>query len=240
MVVNLFRQAPAVMVTCEHAGHQVPREYRCLFSNRRRVLESHRGYDAGALDLATKFSDHFSAPLLSSNVTRLLVDLNRSIGHRNLHAEWIQPLAAEIRQEIIENYYLPYRSEAERLVMQGIEHRRVVVHISCHSFTNSLNGTLRKLDIGLLYDPSREQEQALCRRWQSLLKGSEPYPYVRRNYPYKGSGDGLTSALRKTSPRDGYLGVEVEVNQNLLRYPERWATLQRALINSFDTVLGEG
>jgi hypothetical protein len=39
---------------------------------------------------------------------------------------------------------------------------------------------------------------------------------VRRNYPYRGNADGLTTALRRVHGADRYVGIEVELNQRLL------------------------
>ena len=36
---------------------------------------------------------------------------------------------------------------------------------------------------------------------------------MRRNYPYAGKGDGLTSYLRRRFPPGAYVGIELEVNQ---------------------------
>ena len=67
---------PRLLVTCEHGGNQVPREYRPLFRGHGSLLRSHRGYDAGSLRMARELAGHFRATLLHSETTRLLVDLN--------------------------------------------------------------------------------------------------------------------------------------------------------------------
>jgi predicted N-formylglutamate amidohydrolase len=75
---------PAVIVTCEHGGNHVPPPYRALFRGRERLLASHRGWDPGALTAARELARVLRAPLIFSRVTRLLIDLNRSPGHRAL------------------------------------------------------------------------------------------------------------------------------------------------------------
>lgn len=188
--------------------------------------------------MAEALAGHFSAPLLSASVSRLLVDLNRSSGHPNLHMDSIRALPADIRQEIMEHYYQPYRTEAERLITEGVARQGSVIHLSCHSFTNIFNGVERKVDIGLLYDPARAGEKALCGHWKSALKASAPGLQVRRNFPYQGRNDGLTTALRKKFPADAYLGIELELNQKNIMSPARhWRALRALVINSFDSVL---
>ena len=235
---NITSTATALVITCEHGGNRVPVPYRHLFLNCDTLLESHRGFDAGALVMAEALAGYFGAPLLFSTISRLVVDLNRSIGHRNLHMEAIRKLPAAIRQQIIELYYHPYRTEAEELVTRGIARRGRVIHISCHSFTNNLNGVVRDADIGLLYDPARPGESALCANWKSALNASVPGLVVRRNFPYKGRDDGFTPALRRRFPSDVYLGIELELNQkNLLSPARQWKTLRESIITSLDTVL---
>ena len=47
---------------------------------------------------------------------------------------------------------------------------------------------------------------------------------MRRNAPYRGDADGLTTALRRERPASRYCGVELELNQAAVRTePERRA-----------------
>ena len=110
---------------------------------------------------------------------------------------------------------------------------RRVIHISSHSFTPQLDGKRRVADVGLLYDPARCGEAALCARWKTALAAYAPQLRVRRNYPYAGKGDGLTSHLRRRFPPAAYVGIEVEINQGIVRAAgRRWTALRRALIDS--------
>jgi len=111
-----------------------------------------------------------------------------------------------------------------------------VIHISSHSFTPEFNGRVRNADVGLLYDPGRRPEAALCTRWQAVLAAIAPELRVRRNYPYAGKGDGLASHLRLRFPRGAYVGIELEINQGIVRAGgRRWAALRGALIDSLRT-----
>ncbi len=56
---------------------------------------------------------------------------------------------------------------------------------------------------------------------------------MRRNYPYAGKGDGLTSDLRLRFSRRSYVGIELEVNQQIVfAAGRRWTALRGALIDS--------
>ena len=72
------------VITCEHGGNRIPAPYRDLFHTHQALLDSHRGYDPGALIMARALATAFAAPLVTSTVSRLLVDLNRSVGHPRL------------------------------------------------------------------------------------------------------------------------------------------------------------
>lgn len=225
-------QPDTYIITCEHAGNRVPVDLRPLFKRDKAMLYTHRGYDPGALTLAREMAAALHAPFLQSTVSRLVVDLNRSIGHPRLHADVIlSGLSHAERHKIIERYYLPYRSKAESMIAFAISQGKRVVHISCHSFTPELYGKVRNADFGLLFDPARVGETALCRRWQTVLNARRPDCKTRRNYPYIGTSDAFTSYLRRRFPADSYLGIEIEVNQKHVFVGGRhWRNLRTAVI----------
>jgi predicted N-formylglutamate amidohydrolase len=221
------------LITCEHGRNRIPAPYRRLFRGQRALLDSHRGYDPGALVLAEDLAEAFRAPLVTATVSRLLIDLNRSIGHPQLYSAATRAAPVKLRAKIVKQYYRPYRTRVEHLVRQSVSRARRVIHISSHSFTLELDGEVRRADVGLLYHPSRHGETELCARWKASLAAFAPGLRVRRNYPYAGKGDGLTSYLRQRFPQDAYVGVELEVNQNIvLSASRRWTTLRRVLIDS--------
>ena len=127
----------------------------------------------------------------------------------------------------------PPPTEVERLVQQSVSRGRRVIHIASHSFTPVLNGRVRRADVGLLYHPGRSAEVDLCARWKASLAQFAPEIRVRRNYPYAGKGDGLTSHLRLRFPNIEYVGIELEVNQSIVLAGGRpWTALRGVLINS--------
>ena len=228
----------AVVITCEHGGNRIPSPYRSLFAGQETLLASHRGFDAGALELARDLADALAAPLVASTVCRLLVDLNRSVGNPVIHSEVIRHLPAEQRAAILARFYQPYRSEAESVVRQAIAARGRVLHLSSHSFTPVLDGRQRRADVGLLYDPRRPGEVARCAHWKAALAHLAPHLQVRRNYPYAGKGDGLTAWFRRRLPAEAYVGIELEVNQkHQADGGAHWATLRRTLIESLREAL---
>ncbi|MEK7393009.1 MAG: N-formylglutamate amidohydrolase, partial [Fibrobacterota bacterium] len=146
------------VVTCEHGGNQIPADYESFFVDHAALLETHRGYDPGALLFAQELSTALHSPLVASTTSRLLVDLNRSIGNRHLFFEATASINPDVRTEIVAKYYQPYRTEVDNLVAKAVADGQRVIHVSSHSFTPVLDGEIRNADVGLLYDPARHPE----------------------------------------------------------------------------------
>ncbi len=219
-----------LLMTCEHGGNHVPIRYRRLFQGKQDLLRTHRGYDIGALDFAESLSHALGAPLLTGTVTRLLVDLNRSVNSRTLFSEISGNLQMEEKKEILRKFYFPYRRAAEGHVESVLSRGRSLLHLSIHSFTPILHGQERNCDLGLLYDPGRPLEKKFSLIWQKVLREEASDIRVRRNYPYCGVSDCLVRGFRRRYSPDRYLGLELEINQNLpLLHPERWQKVRQIL-----------
>lgn len=226
-----------LIFSCEHGDNQVPTEYAELFSAAEGVLSTHRGYDLGIAPFARRLAEAFGVPLSLAEVTRLLVELNRSPGHPALFSEFSRVLPEKERRRLLERYYYPYRQEVIKRIEKIVADGKAVCHLSLHSFTPELNGELRKADIGLLYDPRRGLEKHFCSLWQQLLTEQQGRFQVRRNYPYRGTADAHVTALRRRFPASAYLGLELEVNQKWpLQGGEAWAELQKLLQQSFSSL----
>ncbi|SDI14827.1 N-formylglutamate amidohydrolase [Winogradskyella thalassocola] len=202
-----------LILTCEHAGNEIPETYAKHFNNKA-ILESHRGYDLGALDLF-QYLKPLSDASYFSTTSRLLVELNRSLFSKQLFSEFSNGLSKSEKSEILETYYFPHRTEIEYKIAEYVKNKQQVLHLSIHSFTPNLNGEERKGDIGLLYDSRQKNEQEFSKQLKAKLLQENPNLNVRFNYPYLGKADGFTTFLRKQFPRN-YLGIEIEVNQKLV------------------------
>lgn len=220
-----------LVLTCEHGGKRVPREHAGLFRGAAKVLDSHRGWDPGALDLGRRMARRTGRALHASTWTRLLVEPNRSVHNPRIWSEFTRDLPRAERERILERYWRPHRREVEAALDAAVRQAGSVLHVAVHSFTPVLYGERRNADIGLLYDPRRPRERALAKRWKALLGALAPELRVRVNYPYLGTSDGLTTAQRKRFPDRRYAGFELELNQALLAHSRR-AQLERALVES--------
>ena len=229
-----------LLITCEHGGNRIPPRYRPLFAGFEAILRTHRGYDAGALAVARQMARLLDAPLFVSTTSRLLIDLNRSISHPNLYSEATRGAPADVRHDILDTHYLPYRERVEAHIAGAIANGSRVIHLSSHSFTPVLDGSVRNADVGLLYDPARSGELELCRQWQARIKDRAPGLKVRRNYPYAGSSDGLTAYLRRRFPADVYVGIELEINQkHVIHGGRQWRMVQDQVIEALRQAMTE-
>jgi predicted N-formylglutamate amidohydrolase len=237
-----FDLGPAsVIVSCEHGGRDVPPSHAALFEGQEALLASHRGWDPGSLQFGRELAVALGAAFFASTTTRLLVDLNRSIGHRQLHSEFTRALTHAEKQILIKDFYRPHREATEGEIDRRIGAGERVVHIASHSFTPVMDGVVRRADVACLYDPRRPAEAALAVAWLKELALRSPQLRLRRNYPYQGRGDGLATLLRRRHAGTDYLGIELEVNQ---RFVEQggpvWDELRRDLIASLAAALAAG
>lgn len=199
-----------LILSCEHGGNKIPEKFKYLFKNNEDVLETHRGLDLGALDVFKHLKPLAEASFFSKT-SRLLIELNRSLHHKNLFSEFSKSLSKEEKKEVIKEY-TSYRNSVENTIQELMNQKETVVHLSVHSFTPVLNSVERNCDIGLLFDSRKTKEKAFCKLLKSELISEEPTLNVRYNYPYLGKADGFTTYLRKQFP-ENYLGIEVEINQ---------------------------
>lgn len=231
--------SPEIIISCEHAGNRVPEEYSFLFEGADEILNSHRGWDPGSLELAQILSEKTSSKLFSYPFTRLFIELNRSIGHPELFSEFTRSLNQSEKQAVIEKYYRPHRDKVAEVIQQNATRNRPTVHISVHTFTPILEKKERNFEIGLLYDPRRRVEKNICQIWKSLLKEIFPDFRIRMNQPYKGVSDGFTTFLRNIFEETLYMGIELEVNQRLLLDgDEKWINTCSKIGESLSRLMG--
>ena len=206
----------------------MPAQFAPLFAGAADVLATHRGFDLGALDVARAFGRRLGVEPFAATTTRLVVDLNRSPGNRNVFSAYTRSLTAEQRAAALTAHYWPYRNAVEASVAKAVGAGEGVLHVSTHSFTPELRGEVRNCDVGFLYDPRRRGEVRFIEAWFAALRAAAPELTLRRNYPYSGVSDALVTHLRRRYGRRGYVGMELEMNQKHAG-SRRWRSLVAAL-----------
>ncbi len=219
-----------LVLTCEHGGNHIPKMYKLYFKDNLDILETHKGYDLGALDVFNTLKP-LSNYSKFSKTSRLLIELNRSLHHKSLFSKYSKSFSKTDKNVLIEIYYLPYRNGIEEVIKNFIELGESVLHISVHSFTPILNTTERHCDIGLLYDSSISNEKLFCKQLKTEIKTLKPNLNVRFNYPYLGKMDGLTTYLRKQFT-ENYLGIELEINQKFSKNNKMDSTIKETLFQA--------
>lgn len=221
---SITPRSSQLLITCEHGGHAVPTDLRPIFRGAGEVLRSHRGWDPGALAVAVDLAAGTSAPLLATTISRLVVECNRSVGHPRLFSEFTRHLDPSRRRSLLDRFYFPHRDAVESL-LTALTRASPAVHLGIHSFTPVLDGRVRRVDIGILFDPARPFERNVAGRLHRRILHAAPGLRVRFNTPYRGTSDGLTTALRGRFSGARYAGIEIEINQGLVRSRAR----QRAI-----------
>lgn len=228
-----------LIVTCEHSDNKVPSQYQKLFESNSEILETHRGYDIGALKLTRTISEKLKSETYAHEFSRLLIDLNRSLDNPSAFSEFMDEVDQDTRRSIVEEYYLPYRQKIKNFMSSLISEGKAILHLSVHTFTPQMNGVNREVDVGLLYDPKRNLEKEFCWKWRRQLEKLMPDLKYRMNHPYPGTMDGFSTSIRKDLSQEEYLGIELEVSQRFALSDDtaRWERVQENIAESLKLVL---
>ncbi len=221
----------SVILSCEHAGNLVPDHYKYLFEQDQKVLETHRGWDPGAWELAQFLSTQLNVHLHGCHVTRLLIEANRSLDSSQLFSEYSSKLSNSEKEKLIKTIYHPYRNKVREFLNAAL---KPVLHLSIHSFTPIWSGVERSVDIGILYDPNQALEHTFSLRLKEALETCLPGKKIKFNEPYKGTDDGFTTELRKQFALNQYAGIELEVSQ---KYTTDLSTIQDGILRAIKTVI---
>ena len=215
-------RAAQFVISCEHASNRLPAKYGGLGLDPKH-LGTHIAWDRGAKEIARALAKLLGRPRHEGAYSRLLIDLNRSLHHRHLIARESggirvpgnTAVSPEERQTRVRLYYAPYREEVLADIQDRVRRVGRCVHLSVHSFTPWILGRKRMADYGILFDPRRSREKELALLLARRLRAAGRV--VRLNSPYRGVSDGFTTHCRKLFRPSRYLGLEIEVNQKLLR-----------------------
>lgn len=182
-VVNADSNLPVLLV-CEHAGQAVPgtmgdREFP------RNALDSHRGWDIGAEDVARRIAGELGAPLVLQRYSRLVIDCNRPVGTSQSIPEVSDGmeipgnigLSAEDRRAREDEIFKPLDRAIEAAFGR---HERLAV-FSIHSFTPVFGGEARPWHAGFLSRKTLGTAESLM----ASVAGARPDLQLALNEPYR-------------------------------------------------------
>ena len=214
-VVSTLRPKRLVL-SCEHASCRVPPQLASLGLDSEQ-LALHIGWDIGAAQVTESLARWHGAGAVLSNISRLVIDCNRSLDDWDLVAPASdgiviprnQGLTAEERDQRVGQYYDPYHAALEATLVADSP----TLLLSVHSFTPAMRGADRPFDIGILFDAFEDLAmhfgQAIAARGMS----------VRYNEPYS-AFDGLIHSAKSQGEKADVAYLEIEVNNALLRKPD--------------------
>lgn len=232
-----------LVVTCEHASNAVPKKLSPGLGVGGSVLRTHVAWDKGARELASILAHRLGAIQFMGRQTRLVVDLNRNRGSRQLIPKTSfgvaipgnKRLTRKAREERIEKFWQPYRDAVEGAVKRAIDEAGECIHFSVHTFVPKVDGKVRSAEVGIIYDNRRKRERKFAEALRAHLE--QAFLEVRLNYPYKATADGLTTYLREQFPKSRYIGIELEVNQKALASSRQLWRIGRVLTEAIAEVI---
>lgn len=227
------------VLTCEHGGYALPREYGTL-GLARADLRDHIGWDIGAAEVTKEVARRLRLPSVVSRYSRLLVDLNRAGEEASLIPEESdgrtvpgnRNLSEEERRRRLDRFHAPYHERVDRVIAKALSDARgrPVRLLSVHSFTPILNGRARPFDIGVLFDDHEHLARRLGRALRAVAFT------IRYNQPYSGR-EGLIYSARRHGRAHRIPYLELEINNALLRTPAAIRHLARPLSHALGDVV---
>ena len=207
--------ASGIVLLCEHAGNRIPKALGDLGLSCD-VIQSHRGWDLGAQDVARKLAERLKAPLVVQNYSRLVFDCNRPpkspLAIPLISDEVPVPgnvaLSEAQRSMRVDEIFLPMDAELNRLF--ACQPRRAA--FSVHSFTPRLGGAERLMHAGFL---SRTQS-GVARAMRTHIALRCPDMKLAVNEPYQIETDGDWFIPAHAEPRN-LVHCLIEIRNDQLR-----------------------
>lgn len=217
------------VISAEHASCAIPLDVdeHALTGAPNDLVESHFSFDAESLTIAQELSVALDAPLVSGNVSRLVVDLNRP--------RLADALAGERYGMVIGNAVL---SEADRQRREAIHRKHYdavaaaidaalaragwCVLLSVHTFEPCFSPSTRlAVDLGLVHRPTVCQDAALAK----ALCAADAH--IMLNKPYSNDNDPVGIGDLADAMRSRYQAESPRVVSLLLEWRQRLGVVRR-------------
>ena len=210
------------LFSCEHATCAVPEAQRELFRGSEEIVQSPKGWDPGALNLAQGFAMKFRTPLVHGDVTRLLIDLDENGDDR--WSEISKKLPEATRAKLVERTENIYRAGLNQRIAQDLQRHRAVLHLMIHT-ADSHAGKIQ-----LLTAPHSDLAEEFTASWLGRIRASGLDVRHERAAPLSG----LSQTLRGIHPANKYAPIRIEVSQSyfLSGVPCKWETMKKTLIDT--------
>jgi predicted N-formylglutamate amidohydrolase len=203
VVVENPEGAGSFVIVCDHASNRIPKECE-PFGLSDDVLSTHIAWDPGALPVARQLSATLDAPLLWPDVSRLVIDCNRSpdastlivVESEGRPVPANRGLSQDERMRRLAHVHTPYHAAIDACLKRRDEARRPTALVAIHSFTPVYFGKPRPWQIGIVFGHNRRLADILIGQLQS-----DPALAVGINEPYSPADQVYYTVERHTGPR---------------------------------------
>jgi predicted N-formylglutamate amidohydrolase len=233
------KQSAPFLWIVDHASNHIPEAFNGLGLDPA-LLSEHIAWDIGVLALANSLQERLGGSVVAAPVSRLLIDMNRTLEHPGLIPEVSdaqiipgnQNLTQAARQARIADYYQPYHARIAAAVQSLCAAGTKPFLVALHSFTPTLRGIARPEErswhCGVLYNQdARGAHAALSYLKQRFLpENSATALVVGDNEPY--SGKQLNATMDSHAEQAGHSYLSLEIRQDLLAHHQQiigWAEL---------------
>lgn len=209
------------VLLCDHATNRLPARYGDL-GLAAEDLGRHFAWDPGAAGIARRLSERLDAPLVLANVSRLVIDCNRSpdapdsivaVGETT-PIPGNADLAAPERALRVAEAYDPFHAAVAEAIDRRAARPGPFALCAIHTFTPVMRGTRRPWHVGIIHEepnPLADAVLAALRQDTSLIVGdNEPYSPADRVY----------HTLERHGLARGLPTVMIEVRNDLVATPE--------------------
>jgi predicted N-formylglutamate amidohydrolase len=174
------------LLVCDHASNHMPAEFGGL-GLEAADLARHIAWDPGALGVSRRMSANLDAPLVRSNVSRLLIDCNRPPDATDLVAKMSEStiipgnvgLTPAQKRARVDRFYTPFHDLIEDTIKPRLFKGARPGMIAVHSFNPVYRGVLRPWEIGIIHDDDSVWALAMV----ELIRAQTNYT-VGVNEPY--------------------------------------------------------
>lgn len=217
---------PGVLLLCDHASNRVPDDIDLGIDPA--LLDRHIAIDIGAAPLTRALASALDAPAILATVSRLVIDLNREVGHGGLIPERSDGHTIFGNVDLdpadrIARFHRPYHARIEA----EIDRCRPTLIVAVHSFTPALEtgGADRPWEVGILSNRDRRAADIIL---SLLMKQGF---VVGDNQPY--SGELLNATLDRHAEGNGIPSFSLEIRNDRIGDDAgvaRWAEILAPII----------
>jgi len=202
---------------CEHASRFIP-EHLSNLGLGTSDLSAHIAWDIGAFELAKGLSARLGCGLLFAGFSRLVIDLNRSKGAKDLIPQISEAtpvpgncnLDPAERQNRIDTYYTGFHTQLEKLLDARAQAGHLTNLVSLHSFTPTYKGLNRPWQAGIIHDNKSEFALRLLTELRR-----ETGLYIGENEPYS-PADGVYHTLSAHGDKRSLSTAMIEIRNDCL------------------------